>query len=448
MTKQEYEAFTKSIKPIPKYLAERIRKLDNRDYPVPDSTVRFYAYLSVRRKDKELMKTTVAVKHYKKKLYMKIVAIHFLHGDTCWVKDLEYNYFGAMGFRVGWHDEGIQRHAKWYEQGWCWAGNRYYDPCALTVNLEVIDKLPQYKYSAYKQYPYVDIFKYLRMYEEFPQTELFVKFGLSRYALSKQLLRKTAKDKAFRRWLIRHRDELSSWRYYASTILLSYKTGKPLEVAQKFEKEKKSFCNRNGSYSNLRQFFKGRTDKFLEYIQKQNTNLSSYNDYYHACTELGLDMTEDKNVFPRDFKRWHDIRVDEYATKKAMLDEQKRKELYKQFAVIAEKYLPLQRSTKDAFVVVIAKSPAELIREGDILHHCVGRMNYDQKFIREESLIFFVRNIDKPDIPFVTLEYSLSSKKILQCYGEHDHKPDNAVLEFVNKKWLPYANKKLKQIAA
>ena len=448
MTEKEYAAFTKSVKPIPKYIAKQIIKLDSQEFRSPFTYVRFYAYLSLRRKDKELIKTTVAVKHYRKKLYMKIVAIHYLHNDTCWVKDMEYSNYSYMGFKVGWFDEGLQRYKRWYERDWSWADSKYYDPYAPIVNMEVIDKLPQYKYSAYKQYEFIDIFKYLRMYEQYPQTELFVKFGLSKFALSTQLLKKTTKDKKFRKWLIQHRDELAKGRFYISTVLLSYKTGKPLETSQKFEEQKKKFCHKSSSYSNLRKFFKGRTDKFLEYIERQDANISSYNDYFSACTELGLDMTEDKNVFPHDFKRWHDIRIDEYRTAKALKDAKERKEMYAQFAVIAKKYLPLQQNGKGAFVVIIAKSPAELIREGDILHHCVGRMNYDQKFIREESLIFFVRNINEPDTPFVTMEYSLTKKTILQCYGEHDHRPDESVLEFVNKKWLPYANKKLKQIAA
>ena len=436
------------LKPIPKYIAERILKRDEKDFDISYRNIRFYAYLALWKR-KELIKITVAVKRYRKKQHMKVVAIHAAHANKCFVKDLEYNHFSSMGFRVGWYAEGIQSYEKWYERGWCWADDKYYDPFAPIVNLEVIDKLPEYKYSAYKQYGCVDLFKYLRMYEKYPHVEMFVKFGLSAYALSKQLLEKTSKDKKFRTWFIQHRNELSHGHFYVSTILLSYKTGKPLDEAQDYEREKKSFCNKNGGYSALRNFFKGRTDKFLEYINKQQTNIATYNDYFRACEFLGLDMTEDKNVFPHDFRRWHDIRIDEYSTKKAMLDEQKRKELYLQFGSVADKYLPLQQSDlKNAFVVVIAKSPAELIREGNILHHCVGRMNYDQRFIREESLIFFVRNINEPDVPFVTLEYSLRSKKVLQCYGEYDHKPDDSVLDFVNKKWLPYANRKLKQIAA
>ena len=435
------------LKPIPKYIAERIRRLDVKSNPQPSRYLRFYSYLSLWKR-KELIKITVAVKHYRKKLYMKAVAVHGVHASRCYVKDLEYNHFSSMGFRVGWYSEGIQKYEKWFERGWCWADDKYYDPYAPIVNLELIDKLPEYKYSAYKQYGYHDIFKYLRTYEKYPQAEMFVKFGLSKYALSKQLLEKTAKDKQFRTWLIKRRGELTSGYFYVSTILHAYRSGRSLKDTQHIEQEKKCFCNHNNPFPDLRKFFKGRIDKFLEYITKQHTNVSSYNDYFRACNELELNMSLDKNVFPHDFKRWHDIRIDEYTTKKAMLDAKKREAFYKRFAMVADKYLPLQRRLKEAFVVVIAKSPAELIREGAALDHCVGRMNYDQRFVREESLIFFVRNKDNPDVPFVTVEYSIKARKILQCYGEHDHKPDASVLEFVNNKWLPYANRKLKQISA
>ncbi len=64
------------------------------------------------------------------------------------------------------------------------------------------------------------------------------------------------------------------------------------------------------------------------------------------------------------------------------------------------------------------------------------------------NVIFFVRDKRFPDVPFVTMEYSLRQQKVLQCYGDHNCRPDETVLNFVNKKWLPYANKKLKQITA
>ena len=80
------------------------------------------------------------------------------------------------------------------------------------------------------------------------------------------------------------------------------------------------------------------------------------------------------------------------------------------------------------------------------MHHCVGRMNYDIRFAQEESLIFFVRMKERPNTPLVTLEYSLKTHRVLQCYATHNTKPSEDVLHYVNKIWLPYANKALKQI--
>ena len=161
-----------------------------------------------------------------------------------------------------------------------------------------------------------------------------------------------------------------------------------------------------------------------------------------------MDMTEEKNRYPHDFKRWHDIRADEYNSLKAKIDAEKRKALYEKFAAVASKYLGLEYNKKSVYVAIIAQKPSDLIHEGETLHHCVGRMGYDQKFAREETLIFFIRTKEQPDTPLVTVEYSPTQKKVLQCYGDHDSKPTEEILDFVHKKWLPYANRQIKQIAA
>ena len=197
---------------------------------------------------------------------------------------------------------------------------------------------------------------------------------------------------------------------------------------------------------NVKALVKNEVGKFLDYIEKQNTNFYSYRDYLNACQYLGLDMDEEKNRYPHDFKRWHDIRIDEYRSAKALKDEQKRKEFYDKFAAVATKHLGLEYDKKSVYIAIIAKKPSELITEGEALNHCVGRINYDQKFAREETLIFFIGNISSPDIPFITVEYSLEKHKILQCYGYHDTTPDTEVLYYVNKIWLPYANRKVRKI--
>lgn len=436
------------IKPIPKYILKLIRKAETSNYLRHTGYTRFYSYFT--KNDGELVQITVACKNKldSPRWRCKQVVVHGIHSDVCFLKDIVLHFMG--NYSVGWFDEGLQKKRKWYEsQDWGWQEDKYFNIYCPILNKEYLTKLPEYKYSAIMQYPYNDVFKYLRIYEKYPQAEMLVKFGLANYATSVQLLKKVGKDKKFRKWLIQKRNELKYANYYVGTILIAYKTGKPLYYVQELETKKKSFYRQDG-YKDIKQLFK--TDKevtaLMEYLQNQNANLSSYSDYLHACEFLGLDMTLKKNRMPHNFQRWHDVRIDEYHTAKAMKDEEERKELYAKFACVAEKYLPLQKDNDSAFVVIIARSPQDLIKEGEELCHCVGRMNYDQRFIREESLIFFVRDKQTPDKPFVTVEYSLQQHKVLQCYGEHDSKPQDDILNFVNKKWLPYANKQLKIIQA
>lgn len=115
---------------------------------------------------------------------------------------------------------------------------------------------------------------------------------------------------------------------------------------------------------------------------------------------------------------------------------------------LASKYMPLQNTANGAYVVYLAQSPAELVREGEALRHCVGRMGYDRKFAKEQSLIFFVRSATDTETPLATIEFDLKNKHIKQFYADHNTKPNEAVTEYVNNVWLPHANKALRKIAA
>ncbi len=432
------------IKPIPKYIVERIKRCDKVYKTAVPGRTRFYSYLT--KNDGELVKVTVAVRnHYKQWLY-KQVAVHGLNSKECFVKDMVFYYIA--GYQVGWYEQGLQKGQRWYEStAWGFADDKYFDPFAPIVNREYLDKFPEYKYSAVNLYCGMDILKYLRYYKQYPQIEYLMKAGLSDYAFSTQILKEIGKNKRFCKWLAKTRAEIMQNGYYVDVILRAFRTGKPIADLQAYKKYRMQL-SKEAELKELRTFFKNDLEKFVLYIRSQNTNPYSYRDYLRACNYLGLDMSENKNRYPHDFKHWHDIRIDEYRSAKALKDEQERKEFYEKFATVANKYLGLEYDKKSVYIAIIAQKPSELIHEGELLHHCVGRMGYDQKFAREESLIFFIRTKSQPDVPFVTIEYSPAQKRILQCYGDHDSKPDDCVMEFVNKKWLPYANKKIKQLAA
>ncbi len=433
----------KDIKPMPKYIQKLIKKADDKADKTLLGRTRFYAYLAIWHK--ELVKVTVAVKNHRKKWLCKQVAVHGIHSDKCFLKDIVFYY--VSGYVVGWFEQGVGRNPRWFESPeWGWNEDKYFDPYAPIVNRNVIDKLPEYKYSAYTLYDGVDILQYLRLYEKYPHTEYLLKLGLAKYVHSKQILEKTVKDKSFRKWLAKNREELKRGYFYISTIMKAYKTNGNLQRIEKCERAKKNL--RDFKHKPLVRELFGSFEKFLDYITVQNTTAYSYADYINACDYLGIDLHEPKNYMPHDFKRWHDIRIDERRTARALKDEEERKFMNEKFAYVAEKYLTLQHNKRSQFICVIAKSQNDLIDEGEHLHHCVGGMNYGQKFSREETLIFFVRNKATPTVPFVTLEYSLQSRKVLQCHGDNNVYPSDDVMHYVNKIWLPHANRQLRRIAA
>ena len=399
----------------------------------PDGRTRYYSYLTTN--DRELVKVTVAIRYKNKKMYCKQCAVHGLRSDKCFVKDMEFTYIG--GYQTGWYSEGLTKEPKYYEDGIWWSvDDKYFDVFAPCLNINFLAKYDEYKYSAYDIYPYTDILQYLRLYEEYPQAEYLVKFGLSYYVKNKQILKKIGQDKKFQKWLFNNGSELKGGFYYVSTIMKAYKENKPLKEVQAYEVQVKSI-NADKSLKPIRDLFKKDLYKYIDYIEEKEISHRLYLDYLTACNYLGLDMSEPKNRIPHDFMHWHDVRIEEYKTVKAFRDEEERKakalkdaeekkELYEKFSKVVEKYSGLSKED-GAYMVILAQSPAELVNEGAILKHCVGHMGYDKRFANEKSLIFFVRTKENPSEPYVTVEYSLKDKKVLQCYAKGNSKPDAEV---------------------
>lgn len=431
-----------NIRKIPKYMIKRIEKKDKEFYPKPNGCNRFYKYYT--KYNNELCEVVVAVRNKYKKWYCKQVIVHGIHSDKVWLQDIGQ----TMGFyQIGWFREKLTNYQKWYDYNWGWNDDKYFQMNAPIINKEYITSLPEYKYSAINEYGYSNYIKYLRFYEQYPQTELLVKCGLSCLATSKQILEKCKKDKKFCKCLYENREYIKNRGFYITSLVRAYNKNKSIEEIYTLDKFKLHY-KENGNFRELKELLnKDELDTFVKYMTKQKIDAYNYTDYLKACNFLGLDMSVDKNRYPHDFKYWHDVRIDEMHSKQAEIDKQKRKELFDKFETVSDKYQTLQRQLKDSYITIIAKSPTELVKEGDFLHHCVGKMGYDQKFAREESLIFFVRSKEQPEIPLVTLEYSPTKHKILQCYADYDSKPSDEIMNYVNKIWLPYANRKLRKLA-
>ena len=427
------------LKLIPKKIEKIMIKKYDRDN-VQQKRTKFYSYLTKANKD--IVKVTVAICKYRKKYLIKQVALHTLDSKKAYARDMTYYYIA--GYTVDWTDEKKNIEIDYLNLPWYHIEYKWFDPYAPLVNIEFLDKYPEFKYSCYKDFKGDNILKFLRLYKEYPELEILMKLKIYSLWDSVTILKQLRKDKGFIKHLRKYEVEIKCHYPYVTSIVNSYKTRKPLRDVELLERFKKELNDKD--LKDLRTMFYPELEKFMKYTKEQNIHPRLYNDYLAACNFLGLDMSIPKNRYPKEFMRWHDIRINEMHSKQAELDKKKREKFYSDFLTVANKYIALENNKKDTYITIIAKSPQELKIEGDTLHHCVGRMGYDKKMVDEESLIFFVRDKNKPDIPLVTIEYSLLTKRILQCYADHNSKPNEQISHYINKQWLPYANRQINKI--
>ena len=151
-------------------------------------------------------------------------------------------------------------------------------------------------------------------------------------------------------------------------------------------------------------------------------------------------MKDTKVIYPKDFHRMHDLRINEFSSLKAKLKKEEAKKMEANFRAVAKRYVPYEVDG-EKYAIVMPIKINDLKTEGDKLSHCVGRMGYDAKMARDETVIAFVRKIEDKKEPFVTVEFK--GDTVYQCYGDHDSTPAADVRQFAEK-WVKEVNKKIK----
>lgn len=165
--------------------------------------------------------------------------------------------------------------------------------------------------------------------------------------------------------------------------------------------------------------------KVLRYL-KDNRDIDRvsvvYKDYINMKREQGCTFDRESEVFPRELVRRHD----ELVALRNEQDKKKRiKEVLEKFPKVKELHKAYSRiyefETED-YIICAPKDASDIVREGQVLHHCVGGNNYLSKHSRGESVILFLRKKDHPRKRYYTLE--VQGQEVIQAYGAHDKKPN------------------------
>ena len=81
------------------------------------------------------------------------------------------------------------------------------------------------------------------------------------------------------------------------------------------------------------------------------------------------------------------------------------------------------------YMVRPARSAAELVAEGERLHHCVGGERYIEKHAGGDTSILLMRRVDDPDTPLVTIE--VRGGRLRQAFGSCNRRPDEDERAFI-----------------
>ena len=198
----------------------------------------------------------------------------------------------------------------------------------------------------------------------------------------------------------------------------------------------------------------GRTDLTLQkavlYINKMAMRskrtfaqmTSRYRDYLDLAEERGMDLHDDIVRRSPKVDELHDRWSEE---KQAAKDAKREKDVDRKYKRIAQD-LSINREhfcyEAGGFCIVVPEKASDLVREGRLLHHCVGASDrYMKRMISRESFILFLRRQSRQESPYYTLECTWEGK-ILQAYSEFDRRPDyNEVIG----PWLNRFTKALKK---
>lgn len=285
----------------------------------------------------------------------------------------------------------------------------------------------RFRYCGYNPSIGCDAIEYLNLYAEHPCVEFF---GKMQVCPTKSLIRTAEKDKAFRKWLYRNRDSASC--YGSKAILYAYKHHIGIAEASEICTNIDRLNNRMASLIPAIKGTKIDRAKVENYVITNKVGWGSYNDYLKALKKLNYNLADTKNLFPYDFKRMHDLRIAEYDSVIEKEDAEKRKQLYADFAIKAQEAKQFEYQS-DSYAAIIPERVGELVKEGQALKHCVGKMGYDKKMADGEVVIVFVRALQDLLTPLITLEYSLKKHRILQAHGEHNRAPTDVEQTFIDE---------------
>ncbi len=175
----------------------------------------------------------------------------------------------------------------------------------------------------------------------------------------------------------------------------------------------------------------GSLKKMYNYLYKQQNDkrlqsyysiLGTYRDYISDCEKLDMDLNNKNVLFPKNLVKAHEETI--------------KRVKYKEDKALNERFTTRYKTANEKYyfeyknmLIRAVRNSAEIIKEGEKLHHCIAR--YSEEHASGKTTILLIRNKEHPKTPFFTVE--VKGNKIIQAHGKYNCNPEGEVEEFIEK---------------
>lgn len=411
------------------------------DYPVTledkirESGFSLSSYLEYNEKKKEFIRHVYASRNIKKGFECMEVFREYESGKKIGKNFYHCSYGGGAGLHIVWRNTRSSYYGD-HER------TNQFEECDDSINISMFHSVQMTTFEDIvihdlslrycKWNSSVDALNYIKQYKKYPIIEMLMKLELYHLVFNEKCILFMMSNKSFCKWLFKNREGIERDRISFPSLKAAFGSGKDVVkynddiIRKRLEARKLSDNLGKDLYGLVKNVCKD-FDKLSKYANR--VGLQNYRDYLEACKYLKLNLADSKVLYPNKFRYWHDFYTKQMtAAKDKKIDQGILKQASRYSYILLDlKTLVLKFPTKTQ----------DFIDEGESLHHCVGRMKYNEKMAKGDSLIVFVREKSKPNKPYVTMEFDPKKNRIMQIYGDHDKTPTDEVKNEIYNNWLP-----------
>lgn len=423
-----------------------------------------YNYIVRGKWTKDPRKREVKVYHVAVRLnreYCPIVKVVATYSPvTNQVRFRDMGYHGLCGWIVYWDRKDYDNKAirawiypraldKWEDHSCKW-GDGIKFPWHETINPQALEGT-RYQYCQYRDGLGTGLCDWLWLYREEPHIENLAKMGL--YDFITPFATKALKDKRVFRWVLEHADELKK-RCSVKAAIWAAKSGKSLADGNRhFElvESMKHAFGWHGRPDGIRFDY----ERVAKLLKKWHVHVEDYGRYLCECKRAGLDLRNEGTLYPPT-KGGHDAfvartealeregdRIERNARRREKrLHAKEERERQERLANLAKERAPeieaFQKSldrTKTlrgcGYKLVLAKTQAELLKEGKRMGNCVGCGTYGEGLVVGNTLILTMQGRDEK--ARFCVEIDRKSWKVRQCYGRHNSAASDEVRDLAGR---------------